>query len=496
MSEGEPQATRPLRMPCPHCREPLDPLARICPHCRRDASVDLVLGSPVGDRRQCYRLARALVALSPKPRLGVWVRQLERGGVVMRGVPAGLAESVRERLCAASQSATIRVHEPSASGGKLRWILASSSAAAALLAMLFAAGVMRQRALSGTASSLLTSPAQGGRVPAAGGLALSPREVAARVMPSVVVLRCHQKTGSGFFVTEHRVLTNEHVTCGPEASLAIELADGKKGEAHLVAADERRDLALVETMLVGTPLRTASAGDLATGDTVMAAGAPMGLQRSFHVGTISNSRRIMLGVCYLQIDAGINPGNSGGPLLDAAGQVVAVVSMKRDQAEAIAFAVPIDYAFDGEHPLLPPPDRHPSPGFLGMLADARRDDERLLEESRRLRMQVIRAVPVGRAHVVAAVLSASASEPEQTLSFHFEQREQTICTVSGVVTWQENHPDEGFAKRASEWMDRMGIGKVYSGAVDLDVRSCEFERGQPVELILEEGDEKLNRVPL
>jgi S1-C subfamily serine protease len=481
-----------LRTPCPHCREPLDPLARVCPHCRRDASVDLVLDSPIGDRRQCYRLARSLVELAPKPRLGVWVRRLERGGAILRGVPAGLAEPVRERLSAASQVATLRAHESSIGSGRLRWILVAGAASGVLLAVLVVGLVVRQRASSGPAGSALSMA----RPQAPGGPAPSPREVAARVMPSVVVLRCDQSTGSGFFVTEHRVLTNEHVTCGPDETLTVELADGRKGEARVVLADERLDLALVETALAGGPLPIVSAGDLASGDTVMAAGAPMGLERSFHVGTISNPRRIMLGVCYLQVDAGINPGNSGGPLLDAQGQVVAVVSMKQNQAEGIAFAIPIDYAFEGEHPLLPAPASHPTRGFLDMVAAARRDDERLLEESRHLRMLLVRAVPSGRGRVLAVVLSASNSEPEQTLSFHFEQQERTLCTVSGVVTWRENQPDEGLAKRASEWMDRMGIGKVFSGFAELDVRSCEFERGYPIELVLEEGDQKINRVAL
>jgi S1-C subfamily serine protease len=490
MREGQPEVSETSRLPCPHCREPLDPLARVCPRCRRDASVDLVLLGPVVDRRQRYHLAKALVELHPSPRVGVWVRHLGHGGVLLRGVPASLAESVRVRLDAAGHNATLRPHEPSG-GSRLRWILAGSAALAALLAILMAVGVMHQTASSRPVPA--SSPRNPSRV---AGSPPSPRAVAAQVMPSVVVLRCNQKTGSGFFVAERRVLTNAHVTCGADHPLAIELADGSRGEARLVAADERLDLAVVETTLAGIPLPTASAGDLATGDTVMAAGAPLGLERSFHVGTLSNTRRILLGVCHLQVDAAINPGNSGGPLLDGLGRVVAVVAMKRNQAEGIAFAVPIDYAFDDEPPLLPRTAWHPTSGFAGMLAAARRDDERLLEEARRLRMQVVRAVSTGRAHVLAVVLSASQGEPEQTVSFRFEQKERSICSVTGAVSWHENHPDQGIAKRASEWMERTGIGKVYSGMVDLDVGDCPFERGSPVELILEDGDQPTNRVTL
>jgi S1-C subfamily serine protease len=452
-----------------------------------------VLEKPVLDQRQRYRLAKALVELSPKPDLGTWVRRLARGGVVMGGVPMGDADPVRQILADAGHTAEVRPHESSKTRAKSRWMLAGIAVSAAALILVVAAGLARrQKAAPPVSAPQRAEPA----TQAQGGSAPSAREVATRVLPSVVVLRCNKQSGSGFFIAEHRVLTNEHVTCGPEQALTIELADGKKGEGRLVAADERLDLAVVETPMSGVPLPLASAGEVAPGDTVMAAGSPMGLERSFHVGTVSNTRRIMLGISYLQIDAGINPGNSGGPLVDAKGRVVAVVSMKQKEAEGIAFAVPIDYGFDGEKPLLPPPAWHPTPGYQSMLEAARRDDERLLGESRKLHMQVVKAVVAGRTRVLAVVLSANPGEPEQLLSFRFEQQDRTICNLTGTATWQENQPDQGLAKRTSDWMNRVGIGKVYTGAVYLDVQSCEFERGSPIELILQQGDEKTNRVSL
>jgi putative serine protease PepD len=457
----------------------------------------LVLDGPIADRRQCYRLAKALLEVSPQPGIGAWVRHLERGGVIMGGVPFGLAEPARLRLAEAGQNAVMRPHapEPDQSHGRRWWLVGMGAAALTLLAVLLATRLSSRRSTPTARPAVAERAAPSAPSPAAGSPAPAPREVAAQVLPSVVVLRCKQQTGSGFFVAEHRVLTNAHVTCGDEA-LDIELADGTKGEAHVVAADERLDLALVETTLGAPPLPYTSAGDLAAGDTVMAAGAPMGLERSFNVGTLSNPRRVMLGVSHLQIDARINPGNSGGPLLDARGRVVGVVSMKREHAEGIAFAVPIDYAFEGPSPLLPPPVWHPKAGFRSMLEEARRDDERLLEESRRVRMQVVRAVVAGRGRVLAVVLSANSGEPEDKLYFRFEQQERAICRLTGVATWQENQPDQGLAKRASEWMNRTGIGKVYTGFVSLDARECQFERGSPIDLVMEEGDETTNRVRL
>jgi S1-C subfamily serine protease len=438
--------------------------------------------------RQRYDLSRALVAWSPKPALGEWVHRLQKGGVLLKGVTAARAEAVLGVLGAAGVTSITRAHER-ASGSKTTWLLLGGVLAlGAAILIVFAAHGVRP---------IVARPPQARapeRQPSA--TPLRSREVAALALPSVAVLRCGSGTGSGFFVSEHRLLTNEHVTCGPHGLLAIELADGTKGEAHVIAADEHLDLALVETELKGPPLVIASAGELAAGDTVMVAGAPMGLERTFHVGTVSNPHRVMLDVCYLQVDARINHGNSGGPVLDAEGRAVAVVSMKNDRAEGIGFAVPIDYAFDGENPLMPPPAWHPARGFAAMLADVERETERLLQESKRLPVQVVKAVWMGRTQVVAALVAMGELEPSWPLNFRFEQEDHTICNVSAPAKWERSAPDHGQAKRTNDWMNRKGLGNVYAGAALLDVGSCQFQRGVPIELILSEGDEKLNRTTL
>ena len=477
-----------VRAPCPHCREPIDPAARACAHCRRNVTLDVLLTKPVLNPRQRYDLSRALAALSPKPALGEWVHRLQKGGVMLKDVTADRAEAVLGVLGAASVDAHTRAHRPTVGRKAALPVLGGLLALGAAIAVVLLAGGARQAAER--------TPQARARAPQASPTPLSHREVAALALPSVAVLRCGAKTGSGFFVSEHRLLTNEHVTCGERGLLAIELADGTKGEAHLVAADEHLDLALVETDLNGPALVTASAGELAAGDTVMVAGAPLGLERTFHVGTVSNPRRVMLDVCYVQVDARINHGNSGGPVLDADGHAVAVVSMKQDRAEGIGFAVPIDYAFVGDKPLLPPPPWHPTRGFTAMLADVERDNEKLLQESKRLPLQVVRAVWMGRTQVVAALVAMAEIEPSWTLVFRFEQEAHTICNVSAPARWERSTPDHGQAKRTSDWMSRKGMGNVYAGAALLEVGSCHFEKDVPIELILIEGDEKLNRTTL
>ena len=48
----------------------------------------------------------------------------------------------------------------------------------------------------------------------------------------------------------------------------------------------------------------------------------------------------------MQTDAAINPGNSGGPLLNVAGQVIGITSLKlvQSEVEGMGFAIPIEDA--------------------------------------------------------------------------------------------------------------------------------------------------------
>jgi hypothetical protein len=47
---------------------------------------------------------------------------------------------------------------------------------------------------------------------------------------------------------------------------------------------------------------------------------------------------------FIQFDAASNPGNSGGPLINAVGELIGVVSIKRNGEEAINWAIPVDRA--------------------------------------------------------------------------------------------------------------------------------------------------------
>ncbi len=166
--------------------------------------------------------------------------------------------------------------------------------------------------------------------------------------------------GSGFVV--HRdgyVVTNNHVV-DRARQITVELADGRKLVADLISADPDADLAVLR-IHSPTPLPTLEMGDssdLMIGEPVIAVGNPLGYSHSVSTGIVSALHR---DVAFrrpgpaaaakadgsvlrdlIQTDAAINPGNSGGPLLNAYGQVIAINTAVRGDAQNIGFAIPID----------------------------------------------------------------------------------------------------------------------------------------------------------
>ena len=144
------------------------------------------------------------------------------------------------------------------------------------------------------------------------------------------------------------IVTNNHVISGSDA-VQVMLANGKTVNAKVVGKDSTTDLAVL-SIDAKYVTKTAEFGDsksLQAGQTVIAVGSPLGSEYASTVtqGIISAPARGNQQT-VIQTDAAINPGNSGGALVNSAGQVIGINSMKLAQSsdgtsvEGMGFAIP------------------------------------------------------------------------------------------------------------------------------------------------------------
>ena len=157
--------------------------------------------------------------------------------------------------------------------------------------------------------------------------------------------------GTGVVVDERGyILTNYHVVKGL-LKLEVVAADGERyRDVELIRNDVATDLAILK-IKPKTPLKKIRMGrselvDLA--EDVWAIGNPYGYGGSVTKGIVSAIGRpleVSDTLAYdsvIQTDAAVNPGNSGGPLINADGEMIGLNAAVREEAENIAFAIPID----------------------------------------------------------------------------------------------------------------------------------------------------------
>jgi len=208
--------------------------------------------------------------------------------------------------------------------------------------------------------------------PAQGGGSANAATAAAKVSPAVVDVNTTiqtasadvQAAGSGLILdSTGDVLTNNHVVDG---SIRIRVTiQGRSGTypATVVGVDPSDDLAVIHVDNVsGLPtVKLANSSSLKVGDSVVAIGNALGLGGTPRVteGFItaldqtitasengSNSETLN---GMIQSDAEISPGDSGGALVNAAGQVVGIITAGeatsfRTTTSSVAYAIPSNTA--------------------------------------------------------------------------------------------------------------------------------------------------------
>lgn len=174
-----------------------------------------------------------------------------------------------------------------------------------------------------------------------------------RITPSVVTISSYRfiddrevtSQGSGFFIDDRHVVTNNHVIENMEV-IEIILSDGEKVEVEVMGADVFSDLAILEVTedVDVKPLVFGNSSAVDPGTPVAALGNPFGLRGSITSGILSAQGRTLtthggfMVANVLQTDAPLNPGDSGGPLVTLDGLVIGVSIAK--EGDNVGFAIP------------------------------------------------------------------------------------------------------------------------------------------------------------
>ena len=269
---------------------------------------------------------------------------------------------------------------------RLGGLLAAASLAAVIGA---GAGVgsyayLTDGATSSTGSPITVTTAPASQTPPLDG---SISAAAAKIQSSVVTITVQSgqsgDIGTGVVLDDAgHILTNDHVVSAAAQttdssggsqpgtsqsaadSITVTFHDGTTAKATVVGTSETNDLAVIKVDGVSNlvPATFAKSDSLRVGQTVVAAGAPLGLSESITSGIVSNTARPVRSgnnddAVYLavQTDAAINPGNSGGPLVNLNGSVVGINSSIASTGSGsgstsqsgnigIGFAIPADVA--------------------------------------------------------------------------------------------------------------------------------------------------------
>lgn len=178
-------------------------------------------------------------------------------------------------------------------------------------------------------------------------------DVVAMVKPSVVAINTEimtrdffnrpstqESAGSGWIISDDGyIVTNNHMVEGAQSITAI-LDDGRIFDAQVVGTDSLTDLAVVKIEAENLPAaRVGDSSEMRIGDWVVAIGNSLGQGIRATQGIVSRTGvslqvdvdTVLYGL--IETDAAINPGNSGGPLVNLAGEVIGINSVKTVQVE-------------------------------------------------------------------------------------------------------------------------------------------------------------------
>lgn len=152
-------------------------------------------------------------------------------------------------------------------------------------------------------------------------------------------------TGTGFFIADDLLATNQHVV---EGGLRVEAKfhdQRRVGIEGVVAYDAGADLAILRVAPgTGDALPLYDGEPVPVGREIVVLGNPLGLESTLSRGIVSARRDegIRSRSPRLQIDAPISQGSSGSPVMTYDGRVIGVAVAVLQGGQNLNFAVPVE----------------------------------------------------------------------------------------------------------------------------------------------------------
>ena len=142
-------------------------------------------------------------------------------------------------------------------------------------------------------------PAEKNEVPSASeAFVLSPSEIFENCVNSTVHIETSSGGGTGFFIDEHIIVTNNHVIEGA-GWITVKTSAGEiYYVTSVLARSENPDLAILETEATGSPV-TINSHILREGDALYSIGAPMGIYPCISDGIVMKRNHNDMEVDYI-----------------------------------------------------------------------------------------------------------------------------------------------------------------------------------------------------
>ena len=132
-------------------------------------------------------------------------------------------------------------------------------------------------------------------------------------------------TGTGFYVNNEILVTNQHVVDG-----CVYMTDAQNNQLEILTVDRINDLAILRSPIISDSYIYLD-DDPELGEVVYVAGFPYDLDTlNFTTGAISALVGPQKNITQFQFTAPVQPGNSGGPILNTWGSLIGVTFARID----------------------------------------------------------------------------------------------------------------------------------------------------------------------